>query len=489
MSDRTDFYNRLNIPPHASESEIKRAYRRAVKRTHPDVNKRDGATRLFLDIQEAYKVLSDPELKKAYDEGRQPTEPSRVKTAVTYSRPTLYRIDEPQIIYALLHIITTQKQEENPELPINVAIVLDTSTSMEGRRLQLLKAATKEITRDLKEDDRFSIITFNDRANVLIPSYHERNPSQIEAKINSLIAEGGTEIFQGLEAGFYEIRKAITTNYVNHIILITDGHTYGDEGKCLNLAEKAASLDIGVSGLGIGSEWNDDFLDEITALSGGQSAYIEHPKEVKDFLEGTISNLKKSYSRNITLHINESSEVNVLSVFRLLPEALPLTQQPNIRLGTLKYDKPHQLLLELLVKPLPDNIETFLLADATLDVKRKNLSFNIPIPLSRPIVSQKDDMEPPPEMLYRAISRLTLYRLQERAKEDLKKGKPDVAYQRMINLASHLMSKGEDNLAKIAMEEADHIKSHHTFSPDGKKQIKYGTRRMMLPGNVPSEKL
>lgn len=487
MSDKTDFYDRLNLPPNASESEIRRAYRRAVKRTHPDVNKQDGATRLFLDIQEAYKILSDPELKRAYDEGREPTEPSRVKTAVTYSRPTLYRMDEPQIIYALLHIITTQKQEENPELPINIAIVLDTSTSMQGRRLHLLKAATREITRDLNEEDRFSIITFNDRANVLIPSYHERKASQIEAKINSLIAEGGTEIFQGLEAGFHEIRKAIISNYVNHIILITDGHTYGDEGKCKDLAERAADLDIGVSALGIGSEWNDEFIDEITASAGGQSAYIERPKEVKDFLEGTVANLKKSYSRNITLNINESSGVSVLSVFRLLPEALPLSPQPQIRLGTLKYDKPHQLLLELLVKPLPDQIETFLIADTNLRVKRRNSSFNIPIALNRPIISKKEEVEPPPEMLYRAISRLTLYRLQEKAKDDLKKGKPDVAYQRMINLASHLMSKGEDNLAKIAMEEADHIKSHHTFSPDGKKQIKYGTRRMMLPGNVSSE--
>lgn len=487
MSEKTDFYNRLNLSPNASEKEIRRAYRQAVKKAHPDVNKRDGATRLFLDIQEAYKVLSDPKLKEAYDEGREPSEPSRVKTAVTYSRPALYRIDEPQVIYALLHIITTQKQEENPELPINVAILLDTSTSMQGRRMQLLKAATREITRDLTEEDRFSIITFNDRANVLIPSYHERNLSQIEAKINSLIAEGGTEIFQGLEAGFHEVRKVITHNYVNHIILITDGHTYGDEGNCLNLAEKAAELDIGISGLGIGNEWNDEFLDEVTTTAGGQSFYIEHPKEVKDFLKGTISNLKKSYSRNIMLNINKSAGVNLLSAFRLLPEVSPLSPTPQIQLGSLKYDKPHQLLLEFLVKPLPEDIETFLIADAHLEIKRKKSSFTIPLALNRPINSQEAEPVPPPDMLYRAISRLTLYRLQEKAQEDLKKGKPDVAYQRMINLASHLMSKGEDSLAKTAMEEADHIKSHHTFSPDGKKQIKYGTRRMMLPGNIPED--
>lgn len=486
MTENTDLYHRLNLPPNASPEQIRRAYRREVKKAHPDVNKRQGATELFLDIQEAYKVLSDPERKEAYDTGKEPAEPSRVKTAVTYSRNSLFRIEEPQIIYALIHIITTQEKETSGELPLNVSLVLDTSTSMKGKRLQLLKAATKEIIRDLSEEDRISIITFNDRASVLVPSFGERNFNQIEAKVNSLIAEGGTEIFQGLDEGFHEIRKAIVDNFVNHIILITDGHTYGDEDKCIELANKAAKLDIGISGLGIGNEWNDAFLDEVTVLTGGQSTYIQHPKQVLNFLEETVANLKKSYSRNVTLHINKTAGVNLLSAYRLLPEATPLKPQPQIHLGALKYEKPHQLLLEFLVEPLPEDINTYVIADAYLHIKRKRSSLDIPVTLNRPITDQVEEFEPPPKMLYQAISRLTLYRLQEKASVDLEQGKPDVAYQRMINLASHLMAKGEQTLAKIAMEEADHIKSHHTFSPDGKKQIKYGTRRMMLPGNIQS---
>jgi hypothetical protein len=43
------------------------------------------------------------------------------------------------------------------------------------------------------------------------------------------------------------------------------------------------------------------------------------------------------------------------------------------------------------------------------------------------------------------------------------------------------MAKGEDGLAKIAMNEAEYIKTHHNFSPTGKKQLKYGTIRLLLP--------
>jgi molecular chaperone DnaJ len=51
MPENTDFYRRLNISTGASEEAIKKAYRLAARKAHPDVNKEEGATQLFLDIQ------------------------------------------------------------------------------------------------------------------------------------------------------------------------------------------------------------------------------------------------------------------------------------------------------------------------------------------------------------------------------------------------------------------------------------------------------
>ncbi|MFN8401646.1 MAG: hypothetical protein U0X74_16660 [Anaerolineales bacterium] len=61
---------------------------------------------------------------------------------------------------------------------------------------------------------------------------------------------GGTEIFQGLDAGFKEIRRTLDPARVNHIILLTDGNTYGDEQDCLRLAEQAAALNVRITGMG-----------------------------------------------------------------------------------------------------------------------------------------------------------------------------------------------------------------------------------------------
>lgn len=67
-----DYYTILGLPPTASQETIRRRYRQLVRRLHPDVNPGNPqAHQLFLEVQEAYQVLSDPNRRKAYDTYRQ----------------------------------------------------------------------------------------------------------------------------------------------------------------------------------------------------------------------------------------------------------------------------------------------------------------------------------------------------------------------------------------------------------------------------------
>lgn len=482
MPDKTDFYRRLNIDTGASEEAIRKAYRLAVRKAHPDVNKNEGATQLFLDIQEAYKVLSDPTQKETYDSGRDPRECiPNVLTQIEYSQNALLRLDEPQIIYSLIDIVATEEERDTSNLPLNLSLVVDNSTSMAGPRLDILKAATKEIIQDLDEEDQFSLVSFNDFAKVLMPSQSHPDTRKIEASVNSLYAEGGTEIFQGLETGYQEIRKNITRNFVNHIILITDGHTYGDEDNCLALAQRAAEEDIGISAMGIGIEWNDAFVDQLCALTGGQSRFVQDLKQVKEFLEQSIASLKQANTRRVTLDILPAPGVQVLSVFRILPEALPLPIQDTYSLGILKKNQNHRVLFEFLVNPIPEKIDRAVISAGEFTLKRTGRDLSIPFTLKRDLIPESEELEPPIPEVIRAISHLTFYRLQEKAQHDIALGNPGTAYQRLMNLSSHLMAKGEGGLAKIAMNEAQYIRSHNNFSPTGKKQLKYGTIHLMLP--------
>ncbi len=66
-TNKRDFYEVLGVSRSASEDELKKAFRRLAKQYHPDTNKEQGAEARFIEINEAYEVLSDPQKRAAYD--------------------------------------------------------------------------------------------------------------------------------------------------------------------------------------------------------------------------------------------------------------------------------------------------------------------------------------------------------------------------------------------------------------------------------------
>jgi len=62
-----DYYEILGISRDADKEELKRAYRRLARKYHPDVNSEAGAEERFKEINRAYEVLSEPEMRARYD--------------------------------------------------------------------------------------------------------------------------------------------------------------------------------------------------------------------------------------------------------------------------------------------------------------------------------------------------------------------------------------------------------------------------------------
>jgi Ca-activated chloride channel family protein len=97
-------------------------------------------------------------------------------------------------------------------------------------------------------------------------------------------------------------------------------------------------------------------------------------------------------------------------------------------------------------------------------------------------VEEVPSVEPPPAQILSALSRLTLYRMQERARTSADNGDYDAAARNLHNLATHLLAQGEHSLAKTALFEADNLERAHTWSEGGTKDIKYNTRALLLSG-------
>ena len=65
------YYEILEVDKKASVSDIKQSYRKMALKYHPDKNDGEEAKQMFIEVQEAYQVLSDPNERTWYDNNRE----------------------------------------------------------------------------------------------------------------------------------------------------------------------------------------------------------------------------------------------------------------------------------------------------------------------------------------------------------------------------------------------------------------------------------
>jgi Ca-activated chloride channel family protein len=489
MPRRPNYYAILGLKGKANAEAIRRAYHLAVRQLHPDVNTNPDATELFLKTQEAYEVLSDPVRRAAYDaELALATQPP-VTLHTLFSRSHLLQIEEPQLYYTLVQIKPEEKAVKElgarPSPPLNVCLLIDRSTSMQGERMDTVKGTAIEILHQLREEDMLSIVTFSDRAQTLTPAQRSLDAASIEEQIRSIRTGGGTEILQGLQAAVSEVRRHLHRNQVNHIILLTDGRTYGDEKESLTLASKAAESGIGISGLGIGTDWNDTFLDDLTAPSGNQSQYVSKAKDIQGFLHKKFYELGQVFAEQLAFEFKPRPGVKLQYAFRLNPDPGPIPVQAPIRLGNVPLKSELSFILEFLVDPPnQEGAEQVLVSgEVNMNVPAQASTPPLEILLSSPVHGTNSDEDPPYELM-EAISRVTLYRLQEKARREVMDGQIEVANKRLQSLATQLLAQGKHALANTVLAEARHLLNTRSLTQEGEKDIKYGTRALFLPANT-----
>ncbi len=491
-----DPYVILGVAPDASYDEIKDAHRRAVRRLHSDTNPNKGAVAQLQDINVAYKLLTDPDRRRQYDDHakKQPPRKYDFVLRVTPSKRTLSPLPEPQVIYLLVEIIpdprAREKQEElRQQSRLNLTLVLDRSNSMNGVRLERVKVAAHQIIDQLNDDDVFSVVSFNDFADMIIPATSVQDRAGLKARVSMMSATGGTEIYKGLAAGIDQNRQFLAPKLVNHVILLTDGNTYGDQDRCVALVKKAASEGIITSTMGLGSDWNDKFLDELASVSGGSCEYIRSPGSVARFLNDHVRSLVNVFVERLQLSVAPDADVRLETAFKLAPSSQPLPLEESVLpLGNLQVNRITSVLLQIEVPAnLPEGFRSVARVIARGDIlANANPNFQALSDFSIG-VSQNAEPEETPSSLLDALGKLTLYRLQERAQEALENGDIEEATRRLENLATRLLERGEDELAQQAHAEAQQVAYTSALSDKGRKTLKYQTRLLLASSTEVSE--
>ncbi|MCS7284021.1 MAG: VWA domain-containing protein [Anaerolineae bacterium] len=365
-------------------------------------------------------------------------------------------------------------------VPLNICLVIDQSTSMDGDRLNHVKIAAHYIIEELEKDDVLGVVSFNDRATVMFPSDRLKDRQRAHARVSSIWASGGTEILQGLRAGLEEIRRFHTRETISHLILLTDGRTYGDEQECLSEARRAGLEGIEISILGIGEDWNEHFLDQLAKQAGGTTTYIAYPQQIRPVLQDLIQRLSALMARNVTLTVHPTERARVEAVFRTAPymETLSPTDH-TYSLGNLMAGKSMQALLEIVVRESQPGFHPLLHLEMQAEVPGLNRQERLVLDLEREFVTELVE-EPVPPTLVKVLSRLTIFRMQEQVWKALDEGRTDEARRRLETIATRLLDLGEPELAHTALLEAGRLAQRGQMSSRGQKAIRYGTRSLGL---------
>jgi Ca-activated chloride channel family protein len=472
MTDEFDYYAILGVPRDATDSAIRDAFANSLSQFPADVGNRENPA--YERIMLAYSVLSDPVRRETYDSLVAETAVPPLKITIQTSREQLPISPSPQLVYLLVNVKPAETEVQLSP-PINLSLVIDRSTSMKGDRLEYVKSALELLINKLSPEDTISIISFSDRADVVVSSQPAADKRSLLFKTRGIYTSGGTEIFQGLNAGMKELRQVNLTQYNNHLILLTDGHTYGDADQCLSLAQEAAKLGIGYSAFGLGSEWNDQFLDQLVAPSGGQSQYIENPAQILDYLQQRISGLGTIHAHDLRLSLEFPKSIVPQFGFKLSPFAQPIALDGDeLKLGNVEGRRALSFLLELNIEPQKMETRLSLPFNFTTGQPRQSFKHRHQITVLETVAPQA-----PPTEIVKAVRLLNMYRMNEKVLDEVDAGQLESATKRMKHLTTRLLEAGQTRLAQQAYLEGERLANMGTLSSEGRKKLKYGTRALL----------
>ncbi len=490
MKTDKNYYGILKINSDASEDQIRKAYRALVRTHHPDVSRNPKAAKIFQEVQEAYEILADPQQRRTYDRLREAEgfdRSSAISLRTTLSHKLLLTNVGEQAFYVLLDV-SPAPDLPTARLPLNLCLVLDRSTSMQGMRLQQVKEGTRQIIDRLDANDALSVVVFSDRAEVILPSQRNVDRAMAKSIASTIQPSGGTEMLQGLIAGLKELEQNRTDESVNHLILLTDGQTYGDEEECLEKAEEASHRQISLTTMGIGSDWNENLLDQMATASGGISVYIDSPRKVVDVFKSTIRNLSSVVARELTMNVTSSDKVLLNEAFLVTPHIQRLDiQVDKTVLGPLGTGHGKTLLMEFRVhsESIPGKkrlMRITMEGDVPGQAGRRNWEW---VDIEGEFVPAiEGNLEIPPTIVT-ALGKLAIFKMQEKAMVDLANGQISAATQRLETMATRLLNLGETDLARAALLEAGRLARTGDLSAEGRKKIRYGTRALsILPKEI-----
>ncbi len=368
---------------------------------------------------------------------------------------------------------------------VNFGMVLDRSGSMEGPKIESLKRAVMQVIDTLGPEDTISVVVFDETADVIVPSMPAADKTELKNRIEAIRVQGGTAMSTGLQAGASEIRKGIAPDRVSHLVLLTDGQTWGDEEQCRQVARELATDGVPITALGLGDEWNEQLLDDLAATTQGVSDYIADPNDIEKYFQAATAAAQGTAVRRARLLLRLAQGVTPRAVYRVTPMIANLGYKPiaerevNVDLGDIQADPGASVLMELMLPANAPGTYRIAQAELTYDVPQANrldqhVRADVMLEFS---ATQAPKVDPRTMNL---VERVTAFKLQTRALDEAALGNVAGATQKLRSAATRLLDLGELELANTMNRAAETMDSGGGPSAADQKQMKYATKRLTL---------
>ncbi len=161
-----------------------------------------------------------------------------------------------------------------------VVLIVDKSSSMEGRKMELARIASIGVIENLRPIDLIGVLIFDNSHQWAVPIRKAEDKTLIKRLVAGITPDGGTQIAPALTEAFKKIVPVKAT--FKHIVLLTDG--ISEEGDSITLARDAGNQRVTISTVGLGQDVNKGYLEKVAALSKGKSYFLTDPSGLEQIL-------------------------------------------------------------------------------------------------------------------------------------------------------------------------------------------------------------